>query len=57
MGFDDGHLLGQSGNLLERLDRIHQMIEDTKKEHDIELSDSIGSEVGDVDLEIERGSR
>jgi hypothetical protein len=62
MGFNDAAVLRQRGEILERSHGIHQVIEDAQKEHDIELSDSVGGEVGDVDveffdLEIERGSR
>jgi len=52
MSFDDGHLLRQSSDILQRSDRIHQVIEDAKKEHDVELSDSVGGKVGDVDVEL-----
>ena len=31
---------------------MNQVIEDTKKEHDVELSDPFGGEIGDVHVEL-----
>jgi hypothetical protein len=47
-----GDLLRQRDEILQRSDRIHQMIEDAEKEHDVELPDPIRGQLGDVDVEL-----
>jgi hypothetical protein len=44
--FDDGNFAGHAGQVLERADRIDQVIEDTEEQYHIELPHTIHGKSG-----------
>lgn len=50
MGFDNQHLARKCGDMLQRGDRILQMIEDAEEQHHVERSDPLRRQCGNVEF-------